>query len=159
LIVKIETTPATTPDDNIAKVVHESFAEHDLLPAEHLVDKGYTDSHMLVESKQQHGVRIVGPVADDPSWQARSADGFDKSQFVVDWDLEVVTCPAGKQSISRLPNTYPKNGCVWRPALLARIVPHARCALASKARMNRLFDAVASAVAVTSGRPRHDCNM
>jgi transposase len=113
LIVNIETTPATTPDDNMAKVVHESLAKHDLLPAEHLVDKGYTDSHMLVESKQQHGVRIIGPVADDPSWQARSADGFDKSQFVVDWDLEVVTCPAGKQSISWLPNTYPKNGCVW----------------------------------------------
>jgi hypothetical protein len=25
----------------------------------------------------------------------------------------VVTCPAGKQSLSWLPNTYPKNGCTW----------------------------------------------
>jgi transposase len=25
----------------------------------------------------------------------------------------VVTCPAGKQSLSWLPNTYPKNGMVW----------------------------------------------
>jgi transposase len=113
LIVNIETTPATTPDDNMAKVVHQSLAKRDLLPAEHLVDKGYTDSHVLVDSEKEYGVRIIGPLADDPSWQARAGEGFDKSQFTIDWDKQVVTCPAGKQSISWLPNTYPKNGCTW----------------------------------------------
>jgi hypothetical protein len=58
-------------------------------------------------------VSIVGPVADDPSWQARSGDGFTKSQFLVDWDRLVVTCPAGKQSISWLPNTWPENGMMF----------------------------------------------
>ena len=48
-------------------------------------------------------------MADDPSWQARAGTGFDKAQFLVDWDQQVVTCPMGKQSISWLPNTYPKN--------------------------------------------------
>ena len=113
LIVNVESTLATTPDDNMAIVVHESLAKRDMLPSEHLVDKGYTDSHMLVDSEEQYGVRIIGPVADDPSWQARAAEGFDKSQFVVDWDRRVVTCPAGKPSISWLSNTYPKNGCIW----------------------------------------------
>jgi hypothetical protein len=47
-----------------------------------------------------YGVTIVGPVAEDPGWQAREGTGFDKSQFVVDWERQVVTCPAGKQSIS-----------------------------------------------------------
>ncbi len=108
-----KTTPATTPDDNMAKVVHRSLANRGLLPAEHLVDKGYTDSHVLVDSQRDHGVTIIGPVAADPSWQARSADGFDKSHFAVDWDQQVVTCPAGKQSLSWLPTTYPKNGMVW----------------------------------------------
>jgi hypothetical protein len=41
----VETTPATTPDDNMLAVVHASLKDRDLLPAEHLVDKGYTDSH------------------------------------------------------------------------------------------------------------------
>src|SRR5450631_1501454 len=76
-------------------------------------DKGYTDSHVIVDSAQEYGVRIIGPVADDPSWQARTGEGSDKSQFVVDWDRQTVTCPAGKQSLSWLPNTYPKNGCTW----------------------------------------------
>jgi transposase len=113
LIVNVETTPATTPDDNMLKDVHRSLDKRDLLPSEHLVDKGYTDSHVLVDSQREYGVTIIGPVADDPSWQARAGEGFDKSQFRVDWDHQTVTCPAGKQSISFLPNTYPKNGMVW----------------------------------------------
>src|SRR3954467_1512715 len=37
LIVNVETTPATTPDDNMTKPVHESLKERSLLPGEHLV--------------------------------------------------------------------------------------------------------------------------
>ena len=113
LIVNVETTPATTPDDNMLKRVHASLEPRDLLPDEHLVDKGYTDSQVLVESQRTYGVTIIGPVADDPSWQARTGTGFDKAQFLVDWDRQVVTCPMGKQSISWLPHTYPKNGMTW----------------------------------------------
>ena len=50
LIVNVETTPATTPDDNMIEEVHESEKGRDLLPGEHLVDKGYTDSQVLVAS-------------------------------------------------------------------------------------------------------------
>jgi transposase len=113
LIVNVETTPATTPDDNMIKRVHASLKPRDLLPAEHLVDKGYTDSQVLVESQRMYGVTLIGPVADDPSWQARTGTGFDKSRFLVDWDRQVVTCPMGKQSISWLSHTYPKNGMTW----------------------------------------------
>jgi transposase len=112
LIVNVETTPATTPDDNMLEQVHDSLKVRNFLPAEHLVDKGYTDAHVLVDSQRQHGVKIVGPVAEDPSWQARSG-GFDKGSFIVDWERRVVTCPAGKQSISWLPNSYPQNGVVF----------------------------------------------
>jgi transposase len=113
LIVNVETTPATTPDDNMLATIHASLEPRGLLPAEHLVDKGYTDSQSLVESQHLYGVTLIGPVADDPSWQARAGTGFDKAQFLVDWERQVVTCPMGKQSISWLPNTYPQNGMTW----------------------------------------------
>jgi transposase len=58
-------------------------------------------------------VTIVGPVADDPSWQARAGEGFDKGSFDIDWERQVVTCPAGKQNISWLTNTYPRDGVVF----------------------------------------------
>jgi transposase len=113
VIVNVETTPATTPDDNMVENIHASLEQRGLLPTEHLVDKGYTDAQVLVDSQQKYGVTLIGPVADDPSWQARTGTGFDKSQFVVDWERQVVTCPMGKQSISWLPHTYPKSGMRW----------------------------------------------
>ena len=67
LLTNVETTPATTPDDNMVAVVPASLAARDRLPAEHLVDKGYTDAHVLVDSQRDYGVTIVGPVAEDPS--------------------------------------------------------------------------------------------
>ena len=120
VIVNVETTAATTPDDNMLAVIHKSLESRDLLPAEHLVDKGYTDSRVLVDSRHDHGITITGPVADDPSWQARSEEGLDKSQFVVDWDRQVVTCPAGKRSISWLPSTYPQKGTVFEARFARR---------------------------------------
>jgi transposase len=67
LITNVETTPATTPDDNMVEVVHRSLERRNLLPSEHLVDKGYTDAKVLVISQREHGVEIIGPVAQDPS--------------------------------------------------------------------------------------------
>ena len=112
LITNVETTPATTPDDNMIAVVHASLERRGLLPGEHLVDKGYTASHVLVDSKQRYGVTITGPVADDPSWQAHVEGGLTKAAFQVNWERKVVTCPAGHESISWLPHTWRRGGMV-----------------------------------------------
>ena len=131
LIVNVATTPATTPDDHMAAVVHQPLKDRNLLPRKHLVDKGYTDSQMLVDSEREYGITIIAPVAEDPCWQARERSGFDKSQFVVDWERRVVTCPAGKQSISWLRHTTPASGMAFE-ARFARqdctpCVSRARC--------------------------------
>jgi transposase len=120
LITNVETTPGTTPDDNMVAVVHASLQRRGLLPSEHLVDKGYTDSRVLVDSQQRYGVTITGPVADDPSWQTRVEGGLTKAAFRVDWERRVVTCPAGHESISWLPNTWPKNGMIWEARFARR---------------------------------------
>ena len=120
VITNVETTPATTPDDNMVAVIHNSLEKRGLLPAEHLVDGGYTGSHMLVDSRERYGVTTIGPVANDPSWQARLDDGLPKAAFGVDWEREVVTCPAGKQSISWLLNAPPKNGVVFEARFATR---------------------------------------
>jgi transposase len=103
VITNVETTPATTPDDTMLAAVHQSLAKSELLPSEHLIDMGYTGSQALLESQQQHDVVAVGPVPEDSSWQARAADGFAKAQFLIDWERQVITCPAGRQSVSWLP--------------------------------------------------------
>ncbi len=85
VITNVETTLATTPDDHMLPIVHQSLAKSELLPSEHLVDMGYTGCRMLVDSQQRHGVVIVGPVVEDTSWQAHAAEGFSKADFHVDW--------------------------------------------------------------------------
>jgi transposase len=104
LLTNVETTPATTPDDNMLAVVHASLAARKRLPNEHLVDKGYTDAHVLVDSQREYGVTIVGPVAEDPSWQAQAGAGFAKANFAIDWQTQTATCPMGKQNLSWLTN-------------------------------------------------------
>jgi transposase len=104
LITNVETTPAAVPDDIMLAVVHASLAAAGRLPSEHLVDKGYTDSHVLVDSKREYGITIIGPVAADPSWQAQAGAGFAKADFVLDWETRTATCPSGKQSYSWLTN-------------------------------------------------------
>jgi hypothetical protein len=131
LIVHVETTPAAVSDEVMVPVVHAALARVGRLPSEHLVDAGYADAPVLLESQRRYGVTLIGPVADDPSWQARSGQGLTKADFVVDWDRHVVTCPAGKQSISWLPHTYPKTGWPGKHALPARIARRARSAHAA----------------------------
>jgi transposase len=104
LITHVETTGAATPDDGMLEPIHAALAKRDLLPQIHLVDAGYTDAALLVSSQRDYAVSVLGPVACDPSWQAKAAEGFDKGSFIVDWDAQTVTCPAGKQNYSWLPH-------------------------------------------------------
>jgi transposase len=69
-----------------------------------LVDCVYTDAENLRTSQTEHQVRIIGRVADDPSWQARAGEGFAKANFTLDWSRQVATCPMGKESYSWLPH-------------------------------------------------------
>lgn len=105
LITNVETTIATIPDDALPKPIHEALAKRALLPSEHFVDAGYTDAEVLASSQRDHQVKIIGPLALDPSWQARAGEGFDRANFVVDWEAESVRCPKGKRSLSWIPNT------------------------------------------------------
>jgi len=99
LITNVETTPATTNDVCMTGTIHAHLAERDLLPDEHLLDSGYLAADLLVSSQQEHQVALVGPVLADTSWQARQADGLDVTCFAIDWERQVVRCPAGKDSV------------------------------------------------------------
>lgn len=107
LITHVETTVAAVPDDQMLAPIHEALARRGLLPDMHLVDAGYTDAEVLVSSQNEYGVTVLGPVAADASWQTKAGEGFDKESFLVDWQAQSVTCPAGKQSFSWLPCPEP----------------------------------------------------
>jgi hypothetical protein len=99
LITNVETTPAAVPDDQVLASVHQALQQRDVLPEIHLVDAGYTDSEGLGSLRRDYGVTLLGPVAADPSWQAKAAEGFDKASFLIDWEREIVICPEGRAEL------------------------------------------------------------
>jgi len=98
LITHVHTTQATTQDVSCTEEIHQGLQGKDLLPQMHLVDTGYVDAELLVNTRQAYGVTLLGPPRTDNSWQAREG-GYDLSRFRVDWERERVTCPEGKVSV------------------------------------------------------------
>jgi transposase len=99
LITNVETTAAVTADVDQTAPIHTALKAKDLLPGDHLLDAGYVDAELLVDSQAKHGVRLVGPVRPDISWQAKADKGFDIGHFAINWDTKQVTCPEGKTSV------------------------------------------------------------
>jgi transposase len=99
LIVAVQTTVANVQDVEMTEFIQEDLAHHHLLPDEQIVDTGYVDAELLVKSQQQYGLRLLGPVLSDNSWQAKAGKGFDVAHFQLDWQNRQATCPQGHTSV------------------------------------------------------------
>jgi len=99
LVTQVTTTLA--PDADVAHLapIQEELARTGVPPSQHLVDGAYIRGGTLVSSRQQHGIDLIGPMNADPQWQAKADTGFDLSQFAIDWEGRVVTCPQGRSSV------------------------------------------------------------
>lgn len=111
LITNVQTTPAPTYDGDATPLVHQRLQQRNLLPKTHIVDGGYLDAELIVDSEREYGVELLGPVLGDRKWQAAAGQGFDVHSFRIDWEREQATCPAGHESIS------------WTPAIDGRGKP------------------------------------
>src|SRR5581483_1587747 len=98
LITHVATVPATQQDHHALPEIHAELADKSLLPRQHLVDAGYISAKRILESRDVHAIELIGPVHVDPSWQAHTPGAFDLSQFAIDWEHQVVTCPQGEHS-------------------------------------------------------------
>jgi transposase len=103
LITNVETGSAPAADGAMTPRIHEGLEGKDLLPERHIVDTGFLDAELLVDSRQDYGVDLLGPTRRDYRWQAREGTGFAAEQFVIDWENQVATCPEGHTSISWSP--------------------------------------------------------
>ncbi|HEY6409809.1 MAG TPA: IS1182 family transposase [Ktedonobacteraceae bacterium] len=99
LITHVETTVATRQDSELLALIQAQLRAKELAPAEHYVDQGYPSGPQLVQQAQM-GTQIIGPVGQDPSWQQREHTGYAISDFPLDEQAQVATCPQGKPSVS-----------------------------------------------------------
>lgn len=108
LITHVETTLATVQDVAVVDDIHAGLAKKGLLPDDHLMDGAYLSGDNLVDSRDEYGVDLIGPVRRDKSWQARDENAFDQIHFEIDWANQSVTCPNGKQSRYWKPGKGPR---------------------------------------------------
>jgi transposase len=98
LITNVQTTEANRQDVACTGEIQAALSLKRLAPSRHLVDAGYVDADLIVESRARYGIELFGPTRLNPSWQARER-GFDVTRFEIDWDRQQVGCPAGKRSV------------------------------------------------------------
>ncbi|MFF1796557.1 IS1182 family transposase, partial [Kitasatospora sp. NPDC058263] len=91
-------TDVATNDGQAPPGIHTCLARRGLLPAEHLVDAGYTSLVRLERAAREHQVTVTGPLPGNPTRQHRRNEGFDRDDFDIDFDLRQVTCPQGQVS-------------------------------------------------------------
>jgi transposase len=103
LIVHVATTPAPVADGEVTPAIHAALRDTDLLPEKHIADTAYVDAELLVDSRQEYGVDLIGPTRPDYRWQSRAGEGFAASDFTIDWDQQQATCPEGRTSLSWSP--------------------------------------------------------
>jgi transposase len=97
-ITQVETVPAIQQDHHALTVIQDALAAKQLLPTQQLMDAGYVSAKRILHSHDQHQVELVGPVHNDPSWQAKTEGAYDVSAFQIDWQAQTVTCTQGQRS-------------------------------------------------------------
>jgi transposase len=119
VITDVATTAATTSDAQALPGIHTRLKRRGLLPAEHLVDGGYTSLVHLEQAAREHQVTVTGPLPGNPTRQHRRNEGFDRDDFHIDFDRQQVTCPQGQVSRG-WHGPYPTSSPTAAPLIVAR---------------------------------------
>jgi transposase len=114
LITHIHTTAATMGDNDALPAIHQALEHTALLPDTHLVDTGYVEVKRVIESRDDYGVDLFGPIPGNHRWQFQQGAGFDLASFHVDWQAQRVTCPKGKLSSLLRPDGDGRGNAVMR---------------------------------------------
>ncbi|WP_218025814.1 transposase [Nocardia miyunensis] len=119
VITDVATTPATTNDAQALPGIHTRLQRRRLLPAEHLVDGGYTSLVHVAQAASEHQVTVTGPLPGNLTRQHRENQGFGRDDFHIDFDRQQVTCPQGQIS-KGWHGPYPTSSPTAAPLIVAR---------------------------------------
>jgi hypothetical protein len=119
VITDVATTASTTHDSKVLPGIHTRLHHRGLLPAEHLVDSGYTSLPHLEQAARDHQVTVSGPLRSNPTRQHRRGESFARDDFHIDYDRRQVTCPQGQVSAG-WHGPYPTSSPTAAPLIVAR---------------------------------------
>jgi hypothetical protein len=76
LIIHVDMTEATVHEARWTEAINGQLAGKGLAPSEHLDDAAHVDADILLSSKEDHDIHLIGQARPDPSWQARTEGGY-----------------------------------------------------------------------------------
>ena len=100
VITHVETTEAAVSDVTMTEPIHQALTAKAVVPDAHIVDAGYVDATLLVNSPQDFHLNLIGPGRPDVSWQAQDEQAYDISQLSINWETQQARCPLGNLSSS-----------------------------------------------------------
>ena len=98
LLTNVFTTTASVHEARCTERIQQALVDRGLPPSQHIVDSAYVKADLLVSSRQEQGISLIGPARPDSSWQSKIEGGYDRYRFEVDWENKQVRCPQGKIS-------------------------------------------------------------
>ena len=121
LITSVHTTDATVPDNTATAAIHQDLAARDLAPGRHYLDAGYPSVPNVLGARREHGITMVTPLLGDSHRQTKTANGYSRDDFTIDFDARTATCPQGQKSatwnqrvqdgIEKIYITFPQRAC------------------------------------------------
>jgi transposase len=98
LLTHVHTTPATVHEAQCTEPIQQALVDKEVPPGEHLVDAAYVSSELLVQSRDDQGILLRGPMRPSQGWQTQVAGAYTVDQLHIDFDKKQGRCPQGNVS-------------------------------------------------------------
>jgi hypothetical protein len=110
LIRAVGITPANVPEASATEAISEDLGQQDVCLKELHIDRAYLSSHLVRERSADLEVYCK-------AWPVRESKRFSKQTFTLDWERQIIRCPA-EQQMPFVPGGivhFPKDTCAQCP--------------------------------------------
>jgi hypothetical protein len=110
LIRAVGVTPANAPEASVTEAIGEDLERQEVPLKELHIDRAYLSSHFVRERGDELEVYCK-------AWSVRESKCFHKQAFALDWERQLIQCPAG-QEMPFVPGGivhFPKETCAQCP--------------------------------------------
>ena len=110
LIRAVGITPANVPEASVTKAISEDLEQQEVCLKELHIDRAYLSSHLVRERSADLEVYCK-------AWPVRDSKRFSKPAFALDWERQVIRCPASRE-MPFVPGGivhFPKETCAQCP--------------------------------------------
>ncbi len=110
LIRAVGMTPANVPEANVTREISADLERQGVCLKELHIDRAYLSSHLVRERSNELEIYCK-------AWPVRQGKRFSKQAFLLDWDQQIIRCPA-EQEMPFVPGGvvhFPKDICTLCP--------------------------------------------